>query len=63
MDAAGYRARAAEMRRFAEQEHNPTLREQFLGLVAEYEKLAARAEKRAGREGKAAGPNKGAAKQ
>ena len=39
IDADHYRRQAAKMREFAEGAETPTLREQFLNLAAEYEKL------------------------
>ncbi len=45
-DAASYRNKAAEMRRFAEEARDATSRQQFLNVAAQYDKLALRAEER-----------------
>jgi hypothetical protein len=45
-DADHYRQQAAKMREFASRAEAESLREQFLALAAEYEKLAERAEAR-----------------
>jgi hypothetical protein len=46
-DAASYRNKAAEMRRFAEEARDAISRRQFLDVAAQYDKLARRAEERA----------------
>ncbi len=46
LDAGHYREQAAQMRRFAAGADTTELREQFLKLAAEYDKLAARAQDR-----------------
>ncbi len=46
LDAVHYREQAAQMRRFAAGADTTELREQFLKLAAEYDKLATRAHER-----------------
>jgi hypothetical protein len=48
LDADHYRQQAAKMREFAAGAETDRLREQFLSLAAEYEKLAERADARGG---------------
>jgi DNA-binding ferritin-like protein len=45
-DAASYRTKAAEMRRYAAEARDAGTRQQFLDVAAQYEKLAWRAEER-----------------
>jgi hypothetical protein len=45
-DAADYRSKAAEMRRFAQEAGDAARRQQFLEIAAQYDKLARRAEDR-----------------
>ncbi|HWI28283.1 MAG TPA: hypothetical protein VN668_15015 [Stellaceae bacterium] len=46
LDAQHYRAHATQMRKFAAEAPNPTMREECLRLAAEYDKLADRASER-----------------
>ena len=46
LTAAHYREEAAKMRKFASEAATDTIRDQFLKLAAEYDKLAQRAEAR-----------------
>ena len=49
-DAELYRQRAAHLRRFAEEAPNRAVRDQFLSVAAQYDKLVQRAEQRAAAE-------------
>jgi hypothetical protein len=44
--ATDYRVKAAQMRKFAEEETNAEARQKLLNVALEYEKLVARAEAR-----------------
>lgn len=50
-DAASYRAKAAEMRRYAAEARDAGSRLQFLDVAEQYDKLARRAEARIGSPG------------
>lgn len=55
-DAASYRAKAAEMRRYAGEARDARSRLQFLDIADQYDKLARRAEARIGLPGPQAAP-------
>lgn len=55
-DAASYRTKAAEMRRYAGEARDAGRRLQFLDIAEQYDKLARRAEGRIGLPGPQAAP-------